>query len=264
MRGDQLCKRPRSLIRCNQRTIQTRPSWATEVAARLANDDAAVVYQCYWDEPHNIRTEFLGISVQRWQHCSSTINYGNLATEDISGQPYECWFSRLAWEHFAWQHTSIDWFSRSRYHESEFTLSYFSGVSHEAATARIAKFTQVADSHLASPDREQIERIYAHAVATHSDIYGHLPTLRLFACQCKHVTEFGVRSGVSTTALLAGLVGREETQLVPFDLSRSAEVDTLECAAGSVFRFVLGDSRRVDIESTDMLFIDTFRTGEQL
>ena len=51
----------------------------------------------------------------------------------------------------------------------------------------------------------KIEAKYREKCATPSDIFEHLPTLRRYAGQCEHVTELGVRTVVSTWALLAGL-----------------------------------------------------------
>jgi hypothetical protein len=93
-----------------------------------------------------------------------------------------------------------------------------------------------------------------------SDINEHLETLRRYASQCQHVTEFGVRSGVSTTALLAGM----PEQLVSYDWERRPEVDELERLAEGRWSFVLADVLTVTIAETDLLFIDTYHTGEQL
>ncbi len=41
--------------------------------------------------------------------------------------------------------------------------------------------------------------------ATFADIWEHLPTLKRYAEQVKHITEIGTRSGNSTTGFLAGL-----------------------------------------------------------
>jgi hypothetical protein len=52
--------------------------------------------------------------------------------------------------------------------------------------------------------------------------------------------------------------------LTSYDLVRGVEVDELEVAGGHAFEFKLGDSRTVDIDTTDLLFIDTFHSGIQL
>ena len=56
------------------------------------------------------------------------------------------------------------------------------------------------DSQSAGTLAEQYER----ARSTPSDINEHCETLRRLASECEHATEFGMRHGVSTVALLAG------------------------------------------------------------
>ena len=108
-----------------------------------------------------------------------------------------------------------------------------------------------------------LEEQYEKACAEPSDINEHLPTLRRLATGLQHVTEFGVRGGVSTTALLA------------------AQPDTLWCydiaPCDGVFRRLNPVRGRTSFKifrrdvlttakpsKTDMLFIDTLHTYEQL
>jgi hypothetical protein len=108
-----------------------------------------------------------------------------------------------------------------------------------------------------------LEAAYRLACATVSDIYQHLPTLYRYASCCRHVTEFGTRRGVSTLALLRAVPDR----LAPYDWHRLPEVDQIESLArlkGVDFSFRQEDTRRADIEPTDLLFIDTFHTCQQL
>ena len=46
------------------------------------------------------------------------------------------------------------------------------------------------------------KELYENSCRERSDINEHLPTLYEYACKCKHITEMGVRTGVSTTAFL--------------------------------------------------------------
>lgn len=102
---------------------------------------------------------------------------------------------------------------------------------------------------------------YQEAAQKSSDINEHVPTLRALASQCEHVTEFGVRRGVSTVALLMG----QPKRLVSYDVAASPEIGPLMQKRGACnFEFRIGDSRSAVIEPTDMLFIDTKHTGEQL
>lgn len=80
---------------------------------------------------------------------------------------------------------------------------------------------------------------------------------------CNHVTEFGVRWVVSTWALLAG----KPSTMVSYDIHYHPNIlKTIEVANknGINFSFVIGDTLKINIESTDLLFIDTLHTYEQL
>jgi hypothetical protein len=108
----------------------------------------------------------------------------------------------------------------------------------------------------------ELAAAYKSACTTVSDIYQHLPTLYRYASCCRHVTEFGTRTGVSTLALLRAVPER----LVAYDLNRHPEVDRLEELARLQdvdFSFRQEDTRWVDPEPTDLLFIDTFHGREQ-
>jgi predicted O-methyltransferase YrrM len=113
--------------------------------------------------------------------------------------------------------------------------------------------------------------MYRELCNTPSDINEHLPTLRDLASECKHVTEMGVRYVVSTFAFVEGL--KDGSTLVSIDykhphfyngsgnLAKVAE----ECLnKGIKFRFLEQDTLKIEIEPTDLLFIDTNHTYEQL
>jgi hypothetical protein len=115
------------------------------------------------------------------------------------------------------------------------------------------------------PTPDTLGRLYDRARATPSDVREHLETLHRLAGACRHVTEFGTRTGVSTTALLAA---RPET-LVCYDLVRHKEVTVLEAVAKEPgrrtdFRFRQEDVLAAEIEPTEMLFIDTLHTEGQM
>jgi len=95
-----------------------------------------------------------------------------------------------------------------------------------------------------------------------SNIVAHMPFLEFMASQCGHVTEFGVRDGFSTCALLSGCRGK----LVTYDIQRYPVVDVLEqlelpCAWEFHERSTVDDS--LVIEPTDLLFVDTMHTYDQ-
>ncbi len=108
----------------------------------------------------------------------------------------------------------------------------------------------------------QIEKLYLEAKQLPSDINEHVERLRELGEKCSHVTEFGTRSGVSTTALAAA----RPKKLVCYDLVRG-DIDHIEQAARDAdveFVFHVQDVRHVSIEPTDLLFIDTLHVYDQL
>lgn len=108
---------------------------------------------------------------------------------------------------------------------------------------------------------DQLEQLFQKAVSVPSDINQHCARLKSLSEQCHHVTEFGMRPAASTAALLAG----GPNVLVSYDRVRYCEADLYESVVGQQrFRFCEGDSLSVDIEPTDLLFIDTRHTAEQL
>lgn len=127
--------------------------------------------------------------------------------------------------------------------------------------ARAIGFPTIEDLHA------ERERRYALACATPSDINEHLPRLRELAAQCKHVTEFGLRwANGSTVAFLAA----QPEVFVSWDLEPqhvvSERVAQLVALRGRTrFEPRCGDTLKISpIEPTDLLFIDTLHTGQQL
>jgi hypothetical protein len=107
-----------------------------------------------------------------------------------------------------------------------------------------------------------LEEKYQHLCATPSDINDALPVLREFASRCKHVTEFGIRTAVSTTALLAA----QPDRLISYDIELNMQfLRDLDRVKGRTnFSYRLGDTRHIQIEPTNMLFIDTCHQYQQL
>lgn len=106
-----------------------------------------------------------------------------------------------------------------------------------------------------------LEELYLQAAITPSDINEHLPKLRELGSQCRQITEFGVRGGVSTVAWLASQPG----QLICYDIRECPVVRELQTVAGKTqLLFVKADTANVVIEETDLLFIDTFHVASQL
>jgi hypothetical protein len=110
--------------------------------------------------------------------------------------------------------------------------------------------------------RELFE-VYEQLCKTPSDINEHLPTLCRLAKECGHVTEFG--AGRSTIGLLMG----EPADLVTYDVGYTELPYAAQALAEKHGKARLvyhqGDTHAVPIiEPTDLLFIDTVHTFEQI
>ena len=95
------------------------------------------------------------------------------------------------------------------------------------------------------------------------DICEHFPLMLKYGKQCEHITEMGVRNVVSTW----GWIGSNPKKLICYDYRRSNEIqDAIDTAAelGLDFTFHEADTRAIEIEETDLLFIDTEHTYEQI
>ncbi|NDB60022.1 hypothetical protein EB001_16465, partial [bacterium] len=94
------------------------------------------------------------------------------------------------------------------------------------------------------------------------DIYQNVHILYDLAKKCKHVTEMGVRTGVSTRALL-----NSNVDVVSYDIELNQIVtDLFDIAklAGKNVKYIQANVLTIEIEETDMLFIDTLHTYSQL
>ena len=110
-----------------------------------------------------------------------------------------------------------------------------------------------------------IQQRYEYLKQKPSDINEHLQMLHDLASECNHITEFWVRTAVSTTALLAGL--KPEAKLISYDLHTSKEVFDLSDQSvleKKNFHFCVADTRSVEIQETDLLFIDTWHVADCL
>jgi hypothetical protein len=90
----------------------------------------------------------------------------------------------------------------------------------------------------------------------------HLFTLKRYAEVCDHITEFGVERGASTLAFIAG----RPKKLVSYDIKPCSINSQIKIAKeeGIDFTFTVANDLEVDIEETDLLFIDTHHTYGQL
>lgn len=114
---------------------------------------------------------------------------------------------------------------------------------------------------------ETLEQKYNTLIITPSDINEHLPTLRRYTEECDHITEMGVRWIVSTYAFIMG----QPKKLISIDIQHpntwNASLTPAQIYASELdvdFSFVLGNTLEIDIEQTDLLFIDTWHAYKQL
>ena len=111
---------------------------------------------------------------------------------------------------------------------------------------------------------ESATNYYNTKKSTHGDIHEHLDTLLSYAKQSESIVEMGTRYVVSTWSFVLGQpkklicidIDNVRHHLNPVvDICKSLDVD---------FQFIQGDILQVDIEETDLLFIDTLHTYNQL
>lgn len=108
---------------------------------------------------------------------------------------------------------------------------------------------------------ENLNQIYERLYKTPSDINEHLPTLASYASECEHITEMGVRYIVSTYALLMG----KPKKMISYDIHMCRwEVVKDLVKEDTDFQFLIGNTLEIEIEPTDLLFIDTLHNYNQL
>lgn len=107
--------------------------------------------------------------------------------------------------------------------------------------------------------------IFNRCRSVESDIHQHLMRLAQLARECNHVTEFGVRSGMSTFSFLHGLSNKSRPVLRSYDLGDPYNIFALRPQLQVDWTFQHGSTLEADvIEETDMLFVDTLHTYGQV
>src|SRR3989338_5433891 len=110
---------------------------------------------------------------------------------------------------------------------------------------------------------------FSHNLYLSSDINQHLLTLYHYSKQVSHITECGVRHGVSSWAFLHGLLKSKQPNktLVSVDLDPCSNFQSLKSFSVShdiSFSFIQTNDLTYDFDSTDLLFIDTWHVYGQL
>ena len=96
-----------------------------------------------------------------------------------------------------------------------------------------------------------------------SDINEHLPTLLKYGKECEHITELGVRWVSSTWPLLLS----NPKKMISVDIVKHPNIDEvieLSKEYNIDYTFIESDVLDMEIENTDLLFIDTLHTYNQL
>jgi hypothetical protein len=115
-----------------------------------------------------------------------------------------------------------------------------------------------------------IENYYTGLCNSPSDINEHLPLLRSLSLECESITEMGVRWVVSTFAFVTAL----PKKLTCIDLfhpehfgnEAKNRINLIEeyCKINNInFSLTIDDTLSIDIEETDLLFIDTLHSYYQ-
>jgi hypothetical protein len=110
---------------------------------------------------------------------------------------------------------------------------------------------------------KQIQEKYKEKCITKSDINELLPILNKYAKECSHITEMGVREVVSTWAFLE----TSPKKFICYDINHHENIDEAKKIAldnGIDFEFKLESTLKCDIEETELLFIDTWHSYNQL
>lgn len=112
-------------------------------------------------------------------------------------------------------------------------------------------------------ENTKIKDVFNKFKQVESDINQHLFTLYLLAKDCNHVTEMGSRWGHSTFSILSSGVN----QFIAYDLDINDNIEIaidMSIKENINFQFNQKNVLEVDIEKTDMLFIDTWHKYGQL
>lgn len=99
-----------------------------------------------------------------------------------------------------------------------------------------------------------IEDKYNQVLSAESSVKDHIPIFRQYASLCSHITELGTGEGFSTWAFLAGC-----SMVVSIDIIKPQDIELL-----SLIEFIEADDLTIEINETDLLFIDTHHTYKQL
>ena len=110
---------------------------------------------------------------------------------------------------------------------------------------------------------EKILELYLQHKENVSDINQHIETLYNLGKECSHITEMGVRWVSSTWPF----VYSNPKKMVSYDIKKNPNIDKVValCEEYSInYTFEEKDVLEIEIEPTELLFIDTLHTYNQL
>jgi hypothetical protein len=112
-----------------------------------------------------------------------------------------------------------------------------------------------------------LEKKVNELFTTPSDINEHFPAIIEYGSKCDHITEMGVRGIISTW----GWLSSSPKKLISYDIQdpstwNSPLQDVYDTAEiyGIEFNFHLANVLEVEIDETDLLFLDTWHSYKQL
>ncbi len=107
-----------------------------------------------------------------------------------------------------------------------------------------------------------IETKYKDAFERKSDMNEHLPTLKSLGEECNHITEMGIRGGVSTYGLLLA----KPKKYIGYDIEYCEIFNEAKenCKEYIDITFIKANTLDIEIEESDLLMIDTYHTYDQL
>ena len=110
---------------------------------------------------------------------------------------------------------------------------------------------------------EKIKLKYEEHKSKPSDINEHLETIYNFSNECSHITEMGVRWVSSTWPMLLS----KPKKMISYDIVKHPQIEEVINLAKEYnidYSFEIKDVLNIEIESTELLFIDTLHTYNQL
>jgi hypothetical protein len=112
-----------------------------------------------------------------------------------------------------------------------------------------------------------IDEFYNYACNDPSDINEHIPTLKRYSEECESIIELGVKAIVSTWGLLAGRPKKMTSVDIYHPSYYGGNLDEVyvACKLENIdFTFLQRNDLEIDLEPSDLLFIDTAHAFFQL